>query len=100
LFAGKGLLTLGMVPMLRCWRGIEAQLAQGKCACGINARHDRTNRAIDNRGRRYIGDGVDDVTHRILPGAVLRESRRKKWKTWRAKTVARAVYTLLLVSAG
>ena len=32
----------------------------------INAGHDRTDLAIDNRGRRYVGGGVDYVTHRIL----------------------------------
>jgi len=32
----------------------------------INAGHDRTDLAIDNRGRRYVGGGVDDGTHRIL----------------------------------
>jgi hypothetical protein len=33
----------------------------------INAGHNRTDLAIGNRGRRYVGGGVDNGTHRIFP---------------------------------
>jgi len=75
LFAGKRLIAVGMIPMLRCWRGIEALVAQGG-ARRINACHDRDSRAIGNRIGRYVGDGVDDATHRILTGASA-QSRKK-----------------------
>ena len=48
-------------------RYVQAAEHAHKLGLGINAGHDRTDRAIDNRGRRYVGDGVDDVTHRNPP---------------------------------
>ena len=45
-------------------------------AHGINADHDRTDRAIDNRIRRDVGGGVDDVTHRKPPSGVLRTEQK------------------------
>ena len=39
-------------------------------AHGINAGQDRTDRAIDNRIRRDVGGGVDDVTHWDPPQAL------------------------------
>jgi hypothetical protein len=67
--------------MLRCWRGIiEAHKTRGG-AQRINAGQDRTDVAIDNRGRRYVGGGVDNVTHRILPGANVRRAERNETET-------------------
>ena len=45
-------------------------------AHGINAGQDRTDRAIDNRIRRDVGGGVDDVTHRDPPQAFLRTEQK------------------------
>jgi hypothetical protein len=81
LFAGKRLLAVGMVPMLRCWRGIEALVAQGG-ARRINACHDRDSRAIGNRAGRYVGDGVDDATHRILLWRFRARSREKEMESF------------------
>jgi hypothetical protein len=77
LFAGKRLIAVGMVPMLRCWRGIEALMAQGG-ARYINACHSRANRAIGNRIGRDVGDGVDDAPHRILLWRFRARSRKKE----------------------
>ena len=50
-------------------------MRRGGAQC-INACHNRADRAIDNRIRRYDGGGVDDVTHRKL----LQRFARKKQK--------------------
>jgi hypothetical protein len=86
LFAGKRLLAVGSEPALRCWRGqclggdgragIEAQMMRRGGAHGINASHNRTDRAIDNRIRRDVGGGIDDDTHRNPPQALARKKQK------------------------
>jgi hypothetical protein len=79
LFAGKWLIG----PRLRCWRGIEALMMRERCASSINAGHDRTDLAIGNSRGRYVGDGVDDGTHRILHRhqKALKKERSAEMKT-------------------
>ena len=80
MFAGKGLFPFGMEPMLRCWRGIEArgcEMHRAGCErARINAGQYRTDVANYIRDGRDVYGRVDDVTHRILPGAFARESRK------------------------
>jgi hypothetical protein len=64
--------------MLRCWRGIEARgidtLGAKRERARINAGQYRTDVANYIRDGRDVYGRVDDVTHRILPGAFARES--------------------------
>src|SRR6266478_5139702 len=46
----------------------------------INACHSRTYLAIGNSRGRYVGDGVDRRTHRILPWRCAREQKEMKTK--------------------
>jgi len=56
-------------------------MAQGG-ARRINACHDRDSRAIGNRIGRYVGDGVDDATHRILLWRFRARSREKEMESF------------------
>jgi hypothetical protein len=52
-----------------------------KGAQRINAGQDRADFAIDNRGGRYVGGRVDDVTHWILPWRFALRQKELETKT-------------------
>ena len=58
---------------------------QGKCA-RINARLNRADLITADAAGRYVGDGVDDGTHRNPPLAVRREAKTTGWTYVRAAT--------------
>jgi len=47
----------------------------------INARRDRADLITANAAGRYVGDGVDDVTHLFLPCVFA----QRKWRTEKSK---------------
>src|SRR5262245_54896793 len=54
---------------------------QGKCARRINARLNRADLITDDAAGRYVGDGVDDGTHRnSSPGFSRTEQNGMKLK--------------------
>ena len=62
-------------------------------AHGINAGQDRTDRAIDNRIRRDVGGGVDDVTHRKLLWRIALKKQKGMKQYFSAAEVSRAAVT-------
>jgi len=60
-------------------------------AHGINAGHNGTDRAIDNRIRRDVGGGVDDDTHGNPPQALARMKQKGRKRYSSGQTAKAAV---------